>query len=151
MNYWLMKSEPSAFSINDLEKRKTEHWDGVRNYQARNYMKDMKKGDLAFIYHSNSETIGIAGIAKIAKEAFPDHTQFDFSSKYFDPKATKTNPRWFMVEVEFVKKFKSVLPLETLKTFSELSDMIVLKKGSRLSIQPVTETEFQFISKLAGK
>ena len=148
MNYWLMKSEPDAFSIQDLQKRpkKTEHWDGVRNYQARNFMRDdMKKGDLVLFYHSSCKDVGVAGIAKVVKESYPDHTQFDPKSKYFDPKASEDNPRWFMVDVKWVKTFKEVIPLKLLKECKELEDMHLVKKGTRLSIQPVTEKEFEFI------
>jgi predicted RNA-binding protein with PUA-like domain len=151
MNYWLMKSEPDAFSIQDLQKRpkKTEHWDGVRNYQARNFMRDdMKKGDLVLFYHSSCKDVGVAGIAKVVKESYPDHTQFDPKSKYFDAKASEDNPRWFMVDVKWVETFKEVIPLKLLKECKELKDMHLVKKGTRLSIQPVTEKEFKFISKL---
>lgn len=146
-----MKSEPDAFSIQDLQKRpkKTENWDGVRNYQARNFMRDdMKKGDLVLFYHSSCKDVGVAGIAKIVKESYPDHTQFDPKSKYFDAKASKDNPRWFMVDVKWVETFKEVIPLKLLKECKELKDMHLVKKGTRLSIQPVTEKEFKFISKL---
>lgn len=146
-----MKSEPDAFSIQDLQKRpkKTENWDGVRNYQARNFMRDdMKKGDLVLFYHSSCKDVGVAGIAKIVKESYPDHTQFDPKSKYFDAKASEDNPRWFMVDVKWVETFKEVIPLKLLKECKELKDMHLVKKGTRLSIQPVTEKEFKFISKL---
>ncbi len=148
VNYWLMKSEPDVFSIDDLKKKKTSGWDGVRNYQARNYMRDnMKIGDLVFFYHSSCEIPGIAGLCKVSKLAHPDPSQFDKKSDYYDPKATKENPRWFMVEVEFVEKFQHVITLSQLKEKEELSTMLVVQKGSRLSINPVTETEFQFIAK----
>ena len=146
-----MKSEPDAFSIQDLQKRpkKTEHWDGVRNYQARNFMRDdMKKGDLVLFYHSSCKDVGVAGIAKVVKESYPDHTQFAPKSKYFDAKASEDNPRWFMVDVKWVETFKEVIPLKLLKECKELKDMHLVKKGTRLSIQPVTEKEFKFISKL---
>lgn len=146
-----MKSEPDVFSINDLKNRpkQTEHWDGVRNYQARNFMRDeMKKGDLVLFYHSSCKDIGIAGVAKIVKEAYPDHTQYDPQSKYFDPKATEDNPRWFMVDIKWQKTFKEVIPLRLLKQHIELKNMHLVQKGSRLSIQPVTKEEFEFISNL---
>ena len=111
MNYWLLKSEPDVFGIEHLLKmpKKTEHWDGVRNYQARNFMRDnMKEGDMAFFYHSNCKEPGIAGIVKIVREAYPDHTAFDAKCKYYDPKSDPANPRWFMVDVKFVKKFKKI-------------------------------------------
>lgn len=152
MRYWLMKSEPSAYSIDDLAKqpKKTDHWEGIRNYQARNFMRDdMKKGDLAFFYHSRCDVPGIMGIMKIVKEAYPDFTAFDDKSKYFDAKSTRDNPRWVMVDVKLVEKFNDVLSLKMLKGISELSEMMVLKKGSRLSITPVTETEWNCITDLA--
>lgn len=149
MNYWLLKSEPDVFSIDDLERVKRNGWDGVRNYQARNYMRDqMKLGDLAFFYHSNAEPPGIAGILKITCESHPDPSQFDPKSKYFDPKATREKPIWFQVEVEFVEKFKNLIPLEFLKSKKELRKMPLLQKGSRLSIMPVSKNEWDFILSL---
>lgn len=148
MPYWLMKSEPDTFSIDDLKSRpkSTEHWDGVRNYQARNFMRDqMKKGDKVFFYHSACPVPGVAGIAKVVKEAYPDHTAQDPESTYFDPKATADNPRWFMVDVKFERKFKRLLPLSELKDNPALAGMGLLKKGNRLSIMPVTEEEWQII------
>ena len=118
MNYWLLKSEPLAFSIEDLKElpNKTDHWDGVRNYQARNMMRDdMKKGDLAFFYHSNCNPPGIIGVVKVVKEGYPDHTAFDPDSKYFDPKSNPDNPRWIMVDVKYQKKLKRLISLEELK------------------------------------
>ena len=106
MNYWLMKSEPDVFGIDDLKRVKKEPWDGVRNYQARNYMRDeMKKGDKILFYHSNTDVPGVVGIMEVSKEAFPDHTSWDKKSKYFDPKSSEENPRWFMIEVKYVSKF----------------------------------------------
>lgn len=146
MNYWLMKSEPETFSIDHLKQKKKSGWDGVRNYQARNFMRDeMKKGDLILFYHSSCEVPGVAGIAKVSKESHPDPTQFDPSSEYFDGKATKDKPRWFMVEVEFVEKFDNVFTLSDIKKTKELEKMLVVQKGSRLSINPVTSNEFQII------
>jgi len=146
MKYWLMKSEPDVFSIDHLKSKKKSGWDGVRNYQARNFMRDeMKKGDMVLFYHSSCEEPGIAGLAKISKESHPDPTQFDKKSDYFDPKATIENPRWFMVEVEFVEKFDIVISLTKIKSLKELSNMPLVQKGSRLSINPVTEAEFSFI------
>lgn len=148
MKYWLMKSEPDVFGIDDLQKKKSEFWDGVRNYQARNYMRDeMKIGDHVLFYHSNAKPSGIAGVAKISREAVPDFTSWNSNSKYFDPKSTESNPRWFMVEVTFVEKFNDVIPLEWLKKNSKLKDMLVIKKGMRLSIQPVLKTEFELVLK----
>ncbi len=145
MQYWLMKSEPETFSIDDLKNRPkgTEHWDGVRNYQARNMMRDlMKKGDQIFFYHSACAEPGIAGIAKVVKESYPDHTALDPESTYFDPKASEENPRWFMVDVKFQRKFKRLIPLKRLKENPALSEMALVKKGSRLSIMPVSEAEW---------
>jgi predicted RNA-binding protein with PUA-like domain len=154
MNYWLMKSEPDVFSIDHLRKmpRKTEHWDGIRNYQARNFMRDaMKKGDLAFFYHSNCEEPGIVGIMEIASAAYPDHTAFEPGQKYFDEKSTPENPRWMMVDVKFKKKFKKNVSLASLKEEKKLSKMRLVQKGNRLSILPVTASEWKFILKMAGE
>jgi predicted RNA-binding protein with PUA-like domain len=149
MNYWLMKSEPDVFSIDTLKNKKKSGWDGVRNYQARNYMRDeMKKGDIILFYHSSCEIPGIAGRAMVSKESHPDPTQFDPKSEYYDPKATKENPRWFMVEVQFVEKFDHIITLQALKKVKSLENMTLVQKGSRLSINPVTEKEYQAILKL---
>lgn len=151
MNHWLIKSEPDVFSIDDLAKVKREPWTGVRNYQARNYMwKDMKPGDLALFYHSNATPPGIAGVAKVAGVPYPDETQFDPKSEYHDSKATKENPRWWLVDFEFVGKFKELLPLEALKADSVLSEMMVCQRGTRLSITPVDPLHFKRACKLAG-
>ncbi len=152
MRYWLMKSEPNAYSIDDLaaQPKQTDHWDGVRNYQARNMMRDeMKKGDLVFFYHSNCKPPGIVGIAEVAKESYPDFTAFDPDSKYFDPKSNPDKPRWFMVDVKFKKKFKELISLEQLKTIPQLSSMLLLRKGNRLSITPVSKQEWETILRLA--
>ncbi|MGA1457202.1 MAG: EVE domain-containing protein [Arenicellales bacterium] len=154
MNYWLMKSEPDVFSIDHLRKmpRKTEHWDGIRNYQARNFMRDaMKKGDLAFFYHSNCEEPGIVGIMEIASAAYPDHTAFEPGQKYFDEKSTPENPRWMMVDVKFKKKFKKNVSLASLKEEKKLSKMRLVQRGNRLSILPVTASEWTCILKMAGE
>ncbi|MGA1696546.1 MAG: EVE domain-containing protein [Arenicellales bacterium] len=154
MNYWLMKSEPDVFSIDHLRKmpRKTEHWDGIRNYQARNFMRDaMKKGDLAFFYHSNCEEPGIVGIMEIASAAYPDHTAFEPGQKYFDEKSTPENPRWMMVDVKFKKKFKKNVSLASLKEEKKLSKMRLVQRGNRLSILPVTASEWKCILKMAGE
>ncbi len=148
MAYWLMKSEPCTFGIDHLAARpqQTAPWDGVRNYQARNMIRDdMKEGDLAFFYHSNATPPGIAGVMRITRAAYPDVTQFDFSSKYYDPTAKPENPRWFVVDVTLVKKWDRYMPLEQLKQEPGLSDMIVLRKGNRLSITPVTEEQWDII------
>jgi len=150
MNYWLMKSEPDVFGIDHLAKRpgKTEPWDGVRNYQARNMMRDqMKKGDLAFFYHSNCEEPGIVGIMAIAREGYPDTTAFDPGAKYYDPKSNPDNPRWFMVDVKYKRKLKRTITLQELRVYAEgpLADMPLLRKGNRLSVMPITEGEWDFI------
>ncbi len=150
MNYWLMKSEPAVYSIDHLKKEKVTYWDGVRNYQARNFMRDkMKKGDKVFFYHSNAEPPGIAGIAEVEKEGYPDPSQFDKKSKYFDPKSKKENPTWILVDIKYVKKFKDLLSLDLLRSVSGLDEMLLLKKGQRLSIQPVSKEEWNVIQKIA--
>ena len=146
MNYWLMKSEPDVFGIDDLKKVKVEPWDGVRNYQARNMMRDdMKKGDLVFFYHSNTDVPGIVGIMEVAREGYPDHTAFDPEAKYYDPKSDPDKPRWFMVDVKFKKKLKRTISLAELKEAPEIQDMPLVRKGNRLSIMPVTKEQWDFI------
>ena len=149
MNYWLMKTEPDVFGIDDLKQRplQTEHWDGIRNYQARNMMRDgMKKGDQIFFYHSNAEQIGIVGVMKVVRESYPDFTAQNPDSKYYDPKSTTDNPRWFMVDVKFVRKFKRVITLNELKQHADaLGDMALLRKGNRLSINPVSKEQWEYI------
>lgn len=152
MNYWLFKSEPNAFSIDDLQNRprQIEHWDGVRNYQVRNMLRDqIHVGDHAFFYHSNCTPPGIAGIIEIVKKGYPDFTAWDPQSNHFDPKSTPQNPRWFMVDVRFVKKFKRIISLDELKKQPDLENMVVVRKGSRLSITPVTLAEWETILKMA--
>ena len=153
MRYWLMKSEPDAFSIDDLKKVKKEPWSGVRNYQARNFMwKDMKTGDGVLFYHSNTKIPGIAGLAKVASASYPDPTQFDPESDYWDPKATPEKPRWFLVDVSFERKFKQVISLETLRANAErLGEFTLLNRGTRLSVLPVTKAQWQTILKLEHK
>lgn len=152
MQYWLMKSEPDAYSIDDLKRFKVDHWDGIRNYQARNFMRDdMNKGDRAFFYHSSCEEPGVVGIMEIARDAYPDHTAFDPADKHFDDKSDPDNPRWFMVDVKFVRKLKRNITLKELKSYKTLSDMRLLRKGNRLSIMPVTKREWDFILKLEDK
>ncbi|MCD6048027.1 MAG: hypothetical protein K0S08_1674 [Gammaproteobacteria bacterium] len=151
MNYWLMKSEPTSFSIDDLIKRpkQTTPWDGVRNYQARNMMRDqMKIGDQAFFYNSNCDVPGILGTMEVVSESYPDPTQFDPESKYFDPKATPDKPIWFLVDLKFKEKFKQIISLEQLRKNPYLEDLIILRKGNRLSITPVTPKDWSFIIKL---
>jgi predicted RNA-binding protein with PUA-like domain len=150
-NYWLMKSEPDAFSINDLKRLKHSPWDGVRNYQARNFMKEMNEGDLVFFYHSSCTPAGIVGTAKVCKSAYPDHTSWDKSSAYYDAKSTPDNPRWFMVDVEFIEKWSSILTLAELKQNPELADMLLTTKGSRLSVMPVTQSEWEYITTILKK
>ncbi|MAR89525.1 MAG: EVE domain-containing protein [Pseudomonadota bacterium] len=148
MAYWLFKSEPDTFGIDDLKARgkQGEPWDGVRNYQARNMLRDeVKKGDQIFFYHSNTKVPGIVGIAEVIKEAFPDPTQFDPESKYYDPKASADNPRWFCPQVRFKQKFRETISLEQLKTLPALADMPLVRKGNRLSVMPVTPQQWKFI------
>lgn len=150
MNYWLMKSEPDVFGIDDLARRpgQTEHWDGVRNYQARNFMREMKAGDRIFFYHSNAQPPGIVGIAEVAREAYPDFTAWNPESKYFDPKSTPEKPRWFMVDVRFVRKFEHIISLDALRTNPTLADMPLVRRGNRLSVMPVTAEEWERILKM---
>ena len=151
MHYWLMKSEPDVFSIDHLAKRKrqTEHWDGVRNYQVRNMIRDqMKTGDQAFFYHSSCKEPGIAGIITIVSDPYPDFSAFDPSNKYFDPKRTPANPRWYMVDVRLQRQFDRIISLNELKLHHQLMDMPVLRRGNRLSITPVSTAEWKFICKL---
>ena len=143
-----MKCEPDAYSIDDLARDKKSSWEGVRNYQARNFLRDqMQVGDLAFFYHSNAEPSGIAGIMKIAKAGYPDPFAFKADHKYFDPKSLPTKPQWFSVDVQFVEKFSHVIALTLLKADPKLKGMLVLQKGSRLSIQPVSKAHFEHILK----
>lgn len=151
MNYWLMKSEPSEFSIDDLKSNpdKTERWDGVRNYQARNMMRDeMKKGDLVFFYHSNCDIPGIVGIMTINKEGYPDPTAFDPNDKHFDPKSDPDKPRWILVDVKYKRKLKRTISLAELKEQKYLENMKLLQRGNRLSVMPVTKKEWDYILSL---
>lgn len=148
MKYWLMKSEPDVFGIEHLKAlpNKTDHWDGVRNYQARNMMRDeMKKGDKVFFYHSNCKPPAIVGIMEVVKEGYVDHTAFDPDQKYYDPKSNPDKPRWYMVDVKHVRDLKREIPLDELKQYPELADMKLVQKGNRLSIMPVTKEEWDFI------
>lgn len=154
MHYWLFKSEPETFSIDDLAQkpRKTEHWDGVRNYQVRNMLRDdIKVGDQGFFYHSNCTPPGIAGIVEVVKNGYPDHFAWDPRSKYFDPKSTPENPRWYMVDVKFIQKFPRFISLDEIKRNPKLHDMVVVRKGSRLSITPVSAAEWKEILKMAER
>ncbi len=149
MKYWLMKTEPSAFSIDDLQRKKVETWDGVRNFQARNFMIEMEEGDGILFYHSSTKPNGVYGLAKVAKKAHPDLSQFDSKGHYFDPKATKEKPIWHCVDVEFVQKFREPVTLEQIKADAKLEGMRVRAIGSRLSVQPVSRDHFDYIVKIA--
>ena len=149
-NYWLMKSEPEAYSIDDLARDKTTYWDGVRNYQARNFLRDsIQKGDLVFFYHSNAEPSGIAGIAEVIKEGYPDPSAFDKKDIHYDEASDPKDPTWYAVEIKFVKKFKELIPLEKLKNIPALAKMPLLQRGQRLSVQPVSEKEWKAINEIA--
>lgn len=144
-----MKSEPSCFSIDTLQKEGVGMWDGVRNYQARNMLRDdIKKGDIVLFYHSNEQPIGIAGEMVVLREGYPDPTQFDTHADHFDPKATHTHPRWYAVDVQFRKKYKRILTLSEIKNDPVLCEMVVAQKGSRLSVQPVSQFQYEYIQQL---
>jgi predicted RNA-binding protein with PUA-like domain len=144
--YWLMKSEPDAFSIDDLKRKGQEAWDGVRNYQARNFMRDgMRVGDKIFFYHSNCAEPGIVGVAEVATDAYPDPSQFDPKSKYFDAASSRDKPRWMLVDVKFVKKLKRTIPLKELQVEPGLAEMALVRKGNRLSVMPVEASEWRHI------
>lgn len=148
--FWLMKSEPTVFSFDDLKARhlSTDHWEGVRNYQARNYMRQMKKGDLVLFYHSNCETPGVVGTAEVTRETYPDHTAFDPLSNYYDPKSKPDNPRWFMVDVKWKEAFLGMVTLTEMRRTPELGRMKLMQKGQRLSVMPVTKEEFEKVRSL---
>jgi predicted RNA-binding protein with PUA-like domain len=150
--YWLVKSEPEVYSIDALAKDGRTLWDGVRNYQARNYMKDeMAVGDLVLFYHSNADPTGVAGVARVCSETYPDPTQFDRKSEYYDAGAKKDDPRWWLVDVEFVERFAEIVTLEALKADAKALDgMMVIKRGVRFSVQPVDKAHFARVLKLAG-
>jgi predicted RNA-binding protein with PUA-like domain len=151
--YWLMKSEPDAFGIDDLIKSKEQktRWEGVRNYQARNFMRDdMKVGDGVLFYHSNANPLAVVGTMNVSSEPYPDPLQFDPKSDYFDPKSTEENPRWILVDVTFSQKFEPPVLRETLQSIIELKDMMLLQRGSRLSIQPLSKFEWEKVHELAG-
>lgn len=151
MNYWLMKSEASCYSIQDLKRDKKTAWTGVRNYQARNFMRSMQVGDLVLFYHSNGtpkEPAGVYGIAKVCAAAHSDETQFDKKDDHYDPKATKAKPIWECVDIAFVKEFKNPVRLDEIKFEPQLSGMMVAQRGSRLSVQPVSERHFKMISEM---
>lgn len=153
VRHWLVKTEPDVFSFDDLvnAKGRTTHWDGVRNYQARNTLRDeMKLGDLVLVYHSNAEPPGAVGIAKIVREGYPDHTQFDPKDGHFDPESDPANPRWFMVDLQAVAPLARLVPLPELRDAKGLQKMVLLQKGSRLSVQPVAKDEFELVVKMGG-
>ncbi len=146
MQYWLMKSEPETYSIDDLEEFKTDHWDGIRNYQVRNFFRDqMKVGDKAFFYHSNCKEPGIVGLMEIASKAYPDHTAFDSKEKYFDAKSDPENPRWLMLDVKYIRHTKRNITLSELREHESIKDMRLLQKGNRLSVIPMTKNEWDYI------
>jgi predicted RNA-binding protein with PUA-like domain len=149
MAYWLMKSEPDVYGIDDMERDGREMWDSIRNYQARNMMRDdMKIGDEVFFYHSNCKEPGIVGITRVASKPYPDPVQFDKKSRYFDPKSTKDNPRWILVDVEFVRKLSRTITLAEIKAEKSFEDMILTRKGNRLSIMPVETKHWKKILSL---
>ena len=149
-SYWLMKSEPEAYSINELERDGLTCWDGVRNYQARNFMRDdMCIGDEVLYYHSNCKPPGVVGLARIIKESYPDHTAFDPEDKHYDPRSNPGKPLWFMVDIEFVVKFVNIVSLEALKNQKGLEEMVVTKR-SRLSVQPVAADEFAIVKRMGS-
>jgi len=145
MNYWLMKSEPDEFSIDHLKQRKSEPWSGVRNYQARNHMRAMRKGDLVLFYHSSCEIPGVVGVAEVQTEAHPDPTQFDPKSDYFDAASKRDEPRWSLVDVKFKRKLKRTITLTELKGRKELGDFALTRQGNRLSVLPVSKAQWDFI------
>ncbi|MBW3535412.1 MAG: EVE domain-containing protein [Gemmatimonadetes bacterium] len=147
--YWLMKSEPDVYSIDDLKKDKRTMWNGVRSYQARNHMREMKKGDEVLFYHSRQSPPGVVGVARVVKEAYPDPTQFEKKSDYYDAKSSKDDPRWWLVDIGFVRKLAEEVPLPSIKKERRLKDM-VLVNNSRLSVQPVTEAQFGRVVDMGG-
>ena len=150
MAYWLMKTEPDAFSLQDLQRRGQEPWDGIRNYQARNFLRSMQTGDEVFIYHSRVPAPGIVGTAEVVCAAYPDPTQFDPQSKYYDPASHPDRPRWDLVEVAYRRTFAQGIALDTLRTIPEFSDSPLIRKGNRLSILPITSSQWQYILQRAG-
>lgn len=146
MQFWLMKSEPETYSIDDLKEFQTDHWDGIRNYQVRNFFRDqMKIGDKAFFYHPNCKEPGIVGLMEIASEAYPDHTAFDSKEKYFDAKSDPENPRWLMLDVNYIRHTKRNITLSELRDHSSIKEMRLLQKGNRLSVIPMTKEEWEYI------
>jgi len=153
LKYWLFKSDPDEFSIEDLKKRinKTTFWDGIRNYQARNFLRDeIKKGDEVIFYHSSSDPLAVMGYCEVVKDGYPDHTQFDSKSDHFDPRADKKNPTWFMVDIKLIKEFKKPVTLNEIKSNKKLKDMKLIQRGQRLSVMPVTSAEWDEILKMGA-
>ncbi len=149
MRYWLVKSEPGEYSIQDFETEKRAVWDGVRNYQARNFLREMEEGDLVLFYHSNTKPPGVVGLAKVVRARVPDPTQFDPDSKYYDPKSTPENPRWITVELEHLETFPRMVPIEELRARFSPDDLLLLRRGNRLSVMPVPKAVFEEIVRLA--
>jgi predicted RNA-binding protein with PUA-like domain len=148
MNYWLMKSEPDVYSIADLKGDRTSIWDGVRNYQARNFMREMSRGDLVFFYHSNTKIPGIVGLVRVVETGIADPSQFDMNSEYYDPKSPLDAPRWQTVSVEFVEEFAKLISLDELKQKFSADEILLVRKGNRLSVMPVSEVAAQKILKM---
>ncbi|HET9835523.1 MAG TPA: EVE domain-containing protein [Rhodanobacteraceae bacterium] len=148
MKHWLMKSEPDVFSIDDLKRVKVEPWNGVRNYQARNFIREMRKGDGVLIYHSSCAVPGVAGLATVASAPYPDPTQFDPKSEYFDAGSDRGNPRWTLVDVRFQRKLKRVITLDEIKALAKLGDFALTRRGNRLSVLPVTAAQWEMILEL---
>ncbi len=148
--YWLVKSEPEVFSFADLKmsRNRTTHWDGVRNYQARNFLREMEKGDRVLFYHSNCDIMGVVGVAEVTKEAYPDHSAWDPKSNYYDPDSTPENPRWFMVELTWQQDFKRKVTLSEIKAARPLQKMRLLQRGNRLSVMPVSKAEHDCICQM---
>ena len=151
MAFWLLKSEPTAFSIDDFKRAKATQWDGVRNYQARNFLRAMQPGEKFLFYHSSSDTVGVAGLGVVKRLAYPDGLQFKRSDEHFEPRATREKPVWFAPDVEFLEKFQRIVTLAELRKVPALAKMVLLKRGSRLSVQPVSEKEFATIVAAASK
>jgi len=151
MGWWLVKTEPDVYSIDDLARDTSTLWTGVRNYQARNFLRQMKRGERVLVYHSNAEPSGVVGVATVRRESAPDPTQFDRSSEYFDPKATEESPRWFCPDLKFSKKFPAMVSLDALRKSKVLEGLLLLQRGSRLSVIPVSERHFEAIVTLGSK
>jgi predicted RNA-binding protein with PUA-like domain len=151
MAFWLVKTEPHIYSIDDLQRDEVTAWTGVRNYQARNFLKQMQVDDLVLVYHSNAEPPGVVGIARVKRVAKPDPTQFDRTSEYFDPAASPENPRWFCPDLAFSAKLAAMVPLESLRGQTSLNGLLLLQRGSRLSVVPVTETHFEIIRSMGSE